>query len=321
MSNATQHFKSFTIISWVNVVVGAMMIAWQILIGPLSSSFQIGYFITMLLLTGIPHGGLDHVIASTTAKAYNRKFNMVIFLSRYIAVIGIYAACWLFFPSISLLFFLIISAWHFGETDIHCNKQQAYISLCRFLWGCFVLLLILLMHQEETTEVLLRISKNTKSVIVAWNFCKVNAGVVLIILLCTNIITLTFAYFRYQLRISVGKFSNLLLILLISVYLPLLPSFALYFGGWHAIRSFELIFNYLNLKGSLIGRNPLRMWTKSLPMSALAGIFFLAAFFIWNKTNITWDPLPLAFIFLSIITLPHLDVMDQMIRKDTETVE
>jgi Brp/Blh family beta-carotene 15,15'-monooxygenase len=275
----------------------------------------------MLLLTGIPHGGLDHVIARTTAVAYNRKFNMAIFLSRYITVIGIYASCWLIFPSISLLFFLIISAWHFGETDIHCSKQQTFISLCRFLWGSFVLMLILLMHQQETTEVLLRISKNATSVIVAWNFCKVNAGLILIVLLFTNILTLFIAYLQYQLRISIGKFANLLLILITSIYLPLLPSFALYFGGWHAIRSFELIFNYLNLKGSLIGRNPLRMWTKSLPMSVLAGIFFVLAFLIWNKTNISWDPLPLAFIFLSIITLPHLDVMDQMIRKETETVE
>ena len=107
--------------------------------------------------------------------------------------------------------------------------------------------------------------------------------------------------------------------LTISVFLPLLPAFALYFGGWHAIRSFELIYNYLNLKGSVVGRNPMRMWTKSLPMSALAGLFFAAGFYLWNKNNITWDPLPLSFIFLSIITLPHLDVMDQMIRKNPET--
>jgi hypothetical protein len=45
------------------------------------------------------------------------------------------------------------------------------------------------------------------------------------------------------------------------------------------------------------------------------------ALLVWNKNNITWDPLPLAFIFLSIITLPHLDVMDQMIRKNSASNE
>jgi Brp/Blh family beta-carotene 15,15'-monooxygenase len=321
MANASNHHKSFTIISWLNFVVGIIMLGWQSFVGPLAYSFQLGYFTLMLLLTGIPHGGLDHVIARTTAIAFNRKFNMFIFLSRYIAIIGIYSVCWFFFPSISLLIFLVISAWHFGETDIECPKQQILVSFCRFLWGSFVLLLILLMHQHETTEVLLRISKNSTTVIFTWNFCKQNSAYILASLLFINFLMLSIAHLQHQIEITLAKFLNLLLILIISVFLPLLPAFALYFGGWHAIRSFELIYNYLNLKGSLVGRNPMRMWTKSLPMSALAGVFFAAAFYLWNENNITWDPLPLSFIFLSIITLPHLDVMDQMIRKNSETIK
>jgi Brp/Blh family beta-carotene 15,15'-monooxygenase len=319
MNKASNHHKSFTIISWLNCAVGIIMLGWQSFVGPLAYSFQLGYFTLMLLLTGIPHGGLDHVIARTTAVAFNRKFNMFIFLSRYVAIIGIYSVCWFFLPSISLLIFLVISAWHFGETDIECPKQKILVSFCRFLWGSFVLLLILLMHQTETTAVLLRISKNSTAVIITWNFCKQNSAYILATLLIINISILSIAHLQHQIEITLTKFLNLLLILIISVFLPLLPAFALYFGGWHAIRSFELIYNYLNLKGSLVGRNPMRMWTKSLPMSALAGLFFAAGFYLWNKNNITLDPLPLSFIFLSIITLPHLDVMDQMIRKNPET--
>jgi hypothetical protein len=100
------------------------------------------------------------------------------------------------------------------------------------------------------------------------------------------------------------------------MYLPLLPSFALYFGGWHAVRSFELIFDYLNINGKYTDGSPIKMWVRSLPMSFLAGVFFLVLFFYWQQANITWDPLPVIFIFLSVITLPHLDVMDQMIRKN-----
>jgi len=319
MDKASNHHKSFTIISWLNCAVGVMMLGWQSFVGPLDYSFQLGYFTLMLLLTGIPHGGLDHVIARTTAIAFNKKFNIFIFLSRYVAIIGIYSVCWFFFPSISLLIFLVISAWHFGETDIECPKQRILVSFCRFLWGSFVLLLILLMHQIETTEVLLRISKNSIPVIIAWNFCKQHSAFILASLLIINTSLLSIAHLHHQIEITLTKFLNLLVILTISVFLPLLPAFALYFGGWHAIRSFELIYNYLNLKGSVVGRNPMRMWTKSLPMSAMAGLFFAAGFYLWNKNNITWDPLPLSFIFLSIITLPHLDVMDQMIRKNPKT--
>jgi Brp/Blh family beta-carotene 15,15'-monooxygenase len=267
-------------------------------------------------MTGIPHGGLDHVIAKATANENNKKFSIKTFLGRYILAIAAYTCCWLIFPSLSLLFFILISAWHFGETDIADDKHKIFLSVCRFFWGTLVLMLILLMHQAETTTVLARISNNAETVMNFWTFCKTNSNTLLIIVFSINVILLSSAHLTHQLSFSFSRLINLLLILIISMYLPLLPSFALYFGGWHAVRSFELIFDYLNINGKYTDGSPIKMWVRSLPMSFLAGIFFLILFFYWQQANITWDPLPVIFIFLSVITLPHLDVMDQMIRKN-----
>jgi Brp/Blh family beta-carotene 15,15'-monooxygenase len=267
-------------------------------------------------MTGIPHGGLDHIIAKTTANENNKKFSIKTFLGRYILAIAAYSCCWLIFPSLSLLFFILISAWHFGETDIADDKHKIFLSVCRIFWGTLVLMLILLMHQQETTEVLARISNNADAVMNFWTFCKTNSNTLMIVSIGINAILLSSAYLTQQLSFSISRLINLLLILIISMYLPLLPSFALYFGGWHAIRSFELIFDYLNINGKYTDGSPIKMWVRSLPMSFLAGIFFLVLFFYWQQANITWDPLPVIFIFLSVITLPHLDVMDQMIRKN-----
>ena len=270
----------------------------------------------MLLMTGIPHGGLDHVIAKNTATLKKKKFTLPLFLKRYILAISIYSICWISFPAFSLLIFILISAWHFGETDINYTSQKIFLSISRFSWGVFVLLLILLMHQNETTAVLHRISNNSYQVIHLWQYCIDNDKIILISSAIINLILLGSAYITNQLQIPIIQLANLVIILLISIYLPLLPAFALYFGGWHAIRSFEIIFNFLNTNENLITKNPLIMWLKSLPMSLLAGVVFLIGLVIWHKTNITWDPLPMVFIFLSVITLPHLDVMDQMTRKD-----
>jgi Brp/Blh family beta-carotene 15,15'-monooxygenase len=319
MTKTIQQKKPFAILSWLNVAIGMVLLLAQFVFGILPLSVQFGYFILMLLMTGIPHGGLDHVIAKTTANANNKKFNISTFLGKYILVIIAYACCWLIFPSISLLIFILISAWHFGETDIADDKQKILLSICRFCWGTLVLMLILLMHQEETTEVLVRISKNAAPVMSYWTFCKTHSNTILLSAVSINVLLLFSAYLTKQLSISISRLINLLLILIISMYLPLLPSFALYFGGWHAVRSFELIFDYLNIKGKHTPESPMKMWTRSLPMSFLAAVFFLILFFYWDKSNITWDPLPVIFIFLSVITLPHLDVMDQMIRKDLKT--
>ncbi len=317
MIQFTQSYKTFAIISWLNVLIGAAMIIWLIFIGPLSMPFQIGYFSAMLLLTGIPHGGLDHVIAKNTAVMQKKKFTLSFFLKRYLFVIAIYSVCWITFPALSLLFFIVISAWHFGETDITYVNQKIFLSISRFCWGAFVLLLILLMHQKETTEVLIRISKKSNQIMYLWQACINNDRIILIAAVTLNFTLLGTAYLTNQLKFPITRLINLLVILIITIFLPLLPAFALYFGGWHAVRSFELIFNFLNKKDDIIVKNPLMMWAKSLPMSILAGAAFLIGLAIWNKSHIPWDPLPMVFIFLSVITLPHLDVMDQMTRKNT----
>jgi Brp/Blh family beta-carotene 15,15'-monooxygenase len=311
--------KQFAILSWLNVGVGILLLLAQLVYGHLPLSIQFGYFVLMLLMTGIPHGGLDHVIAKTTANVNKKQFKIWVFLSRYLFAIAAYSLCWFTLPSFSLLLFIIISAWHFGETDIANHKHKSLLSLCRFLWGTMVLMLILLMHKEETTEVLIRISKNAQPVMAFWTACKVYSNSILITLILTNTFLLTYAYLTKQLIFSFSKMLNLLLILAISIYLPLLPSFALYFGGWHAVRSFELIFDYLHTKDNFSGESPIKMWIRSLPMSIMAALGFLGLFIYWNQVRFTWDPLPVIFIFLSVITLPHLDVMDQMIRKDFKT--
>ena len=319
MTKTIQQKKPFAILSWLNVAVGIVLLIVQFIAGSLPLSVQFGYFIMMLLMTGIPHGGLDHIIAKTTANAKKKKFNIQLFLGKYLLVIIAYTCCWLIFPSISLLIFILISAWHFGETDIADDKHKILLSTCRFFWGLLVLMLILLMHQEETNAVLVRISKNARPVLEFWSFCRSYSTVLLISAISINVVLLLAAYLKNQLSFSMSRLVNLLLILSISMYLPLLPSFALYFGGWHAVRSFELIFDYLNTRGEYTGGSPMKMWIRSLPMSFLAAVGFLILFFYWGQAKIAWDPLPIIFIFLSVITLPHLDVMDQMIRKDYKT--
>jgi Brp/Blh family beta-carotene 15,15'-monooxygenase len=317
MNNSSNYKNPFAILSWLNLGIGLLMLIWQMYFGGLTASFQISYFAIMLLLTGIPHGGLDHVIAKNTAVMQKKIFTLYFFIKRYLLVIAIYSMCWITFPALSLLFFIVISAWHFGETDISYVNQKIFLSISRFCWGAFVLLLILLMHQKETTEVLIRISKKSNQIMHLWQACINNDRIILIAAATLNVILLGTAYLTNQLKFPITRLINLLVILIITIFLPLLPAFALYFGGWHAIRSFELIFNFLNKKDNIIVKNPLMMWAKSLPMSILAVAAFLIALAIWNRSDITWDPLPMVFIFLSVITLPHLDVMDQMTRKDS----
>jgi len=305
---------TFSALTWLNAFVGLALALFQFLGGALPTSIQLIYFIGMIALTGIPHGALDHIVASANNMKMGKQFHFGKFLIKYLVAILLYAICWIYFPAISLLFFLLISAWHFGETDIPNFDKQWLWNINRLLWGSFVLLLIFLTHQEETESIILRITNNAAWVKMSWIFLTTNEIIVLssigipVLLLCTlNAI-------QHKNKFSITRFINLIIILGISIYLPLLPAFAIYFGGWHAIRSFEMIFHFLKAQHTHQQLNIFSMWKKTIPMTVLAALFFIVAAYAWSSMGITSDPLPIVFIFLSVITLPHLDVMNDMIK-------
>ena len=303
----------FDKITWINAVAGIALLCWQLIAGNIPMGWQVFYFVLMIGSAGIPHGALDHHVARASAAFAKKKFTIPGFLLRYVAVIIFYSFCWITLPGISLIIFLLISAWHFGETDLHAAKNTWLWTMSRFLWGTLVLLILLLTHAEETALLVLRITNQSANAITILAFFK-QSGVVVagsIFLLCA--ISILMAHRQSSWEFKIGHVTNLLIIVFLTAYLPLLPAFALYFGGWHAIRSFEIIFKFLNKQNHESAPTPAIMWKNAIPMTFLAAVGFVFMAFIWKGTGLNMDPLPFIFIFLSVITLPHLDVMDKLI--------
>lgn len=312
--------KIFSRITWINAAAGSLMAIYHYMVAPLPMNVQLFYFLLMTAATGIPHGALDHIIAKTNKEKDNTEFSIQHFLGKYVLVILFYTACWIIFPSISLLIFLIISAWHFGEIDLSEATDHITWNISRLLWGSFVLLIILLTHQHDTEMVIMRITKSSPQVISIWNMIKEYSLSITLLIGSITLVSIIVANSKNKLNFSISVLANLVIILSLCALLPLLPAFALYFGGWHAIRSFELIFRFLKKEKQSEAEAPITMWKHSLPMTFLATIGFVFLAYIWNAAGLKTDPLPAIFIFLSIITLPHLDVMDQLIKKNNSAL-
>lgn len=313
--NAKSPNNIFSIITWINALIALAMVIQHHFGGGISSKFQMAYFILMIGATGIPHGAMDHIIAKHGPGADSKGFSIQSFLGKYILAILLYAITWVYFPSISLIIFLLISAWHFGETDLSGLGASVAEMACRFCWGMMLLMLILFTHMEDTTQMILRITANSRNAtdVLAWIGNHKNA------ILATGIIltlsALPWIYKRMKHPFTISYLSNLFIIMVLCTLLPLLPAFALYFGGWHAIRSFEITYKFLHQSQDESATGPLTLWKNALPMSFLAAVGFVFIAFIWQGIGLQLDPVPAGFIFLSVITLPHLDVMDTLIRK------
>ena len=96
--------------------------------------------------------------------------------------------------------------------------------------------------------------------------------------------------------------------------MSLLSGFALYFTGWHGVLAFVDIHNFLPSKGKFLA-----VWRHAIPLSVISYAFLILIYFftdagVWQNAG-----LPAIFILLSVLTLPHAQVMHQLYRR-TETV-
>lgn len=254
--------------------------------------FGVIFSILGLFMVGIPHGAVDYFVQK---KRKNTPF--LRFLTTYIIIIISYFFAWLYFPITLLIFFIIYSSFHFGESEIEqtgqsINSIEDYIK--SFLFGLSILLFITLTHVADTLEI---ISVLIDEQIPSTMYEMVNnyAG---------SIVQLSFAYLLIT-AIKKQKRNHffLLLLLAVSSTLPLLFAFSVYFIGQHSMNAWGHLKQKLSSdSGQLI--------IKALPYTLGAFLFLSAiisnSFFEYvNLKTLTAD----FFIFIACVSLPHILVM------------
>lgn len=291
------------------IIAGLLLSGYQAITGTIPIVVQLIFSGLLLGVAGIPHGALDHLMERERTAQRGELFSLPGFLVKYVVTMAIYAVAWLVAPVSCLLVFLAISAWHFGETDLQNAPPTPYWSLARLTAGGFVLAFILLTHPAETTPILTRLVQADELTLLAWQAMVERTAPVLRGWATLTLVLTMLAYGQHPIAMDGWRITRLLIIIGLAFYLPLLPAFMLYFGGWHALSSFYLIQNYLPVGAKNTTEAAWRVWQQSLPLTGAAFGFLGLCAIVWYYLTPNFDPLPILFILLSLITLPHISVM------------
>ena len=262
---------------------------------------KIALFFVMTI--GLPHGALDGAIA--LGLGYGKNFKKIfLFLSSYILLALLALALWKLSPAISLFFFLIYSLVHFGLGDIYeyktalTKKYQLYLGVISH--GGIAIIGIPYFNQESV-----------------YIFFSILAGENSIFVLdfLNNIfflwITLSFIYIiislkdhRYYLVIEL-----LIMYLVITLLLPLI-SFAIYFCAIHSRKHFISLWKTLR---NLVGKKIIFLTSTILTFSSW---IFAVLFYKFQTNFFSSDEsfLRMVFILLSILTIPHMILVDSIFR-------
>lgn len=257
----------------------------------------------VLLVLGIPHGAIDNVLYRS-----ERKMSDVRFVTIYLLGVGGIFFFWWFVPKLTYLSFLLISAYHFGQSQFsHYFKQLKMLN--RFLfwfWGIAILAALILFNDRELSS----LAANSKE------FGRIhisNISLVWIVFGLSSACTLfllTYFTLRKQLRREHLFMELLTLVLLLVTFytLPFLIGFTLYFVVLHALKVMNEEYCFLKSIGYV---KELRSFIKLLsPFSIVSMVGIIVVFIL---TQLKWIDLPFSYLLLiiiSAITIPHAVVMD-----------
>jgi Brp/Blh family beta-carotene 15,15'-monooxygenase len=252
----------------------------------------------ILVLVGIPHGGIDHLIHNPEI----RPKGLVHFIIRYLLLMLAYGLLWWLLPVAALIAFLAMSAYHFGQSHfLEQGQLQPKEGLLYLLKGSFFLSVILFGDWEMTQEILSPIL----TISIPETYRLLSMG----LLMASSLI----AHGWKNRSLSLGDALDYLVLVPILYFSPLLISFAVYFGFWHSLPSMLAEYKYLSQHPSF--NSPLKFGKQLLPFSGISLVGITAILFIGLEFLDSSQLYLLFFVMISLISLPHILYMDTFLKE------
>lgn len=255
-------------------------------------------FGSTLLLVGIPHGGIDHLIHNPQIG----KRGLVHFIFRYLLVMLGYGLLWWLLPLAALLAFLLMSSYHFGQSHfldrLRNSSEEAWLYLIK---GSFFLAILLFGDWEMTQKILQPILSLTLTELQRLGIL---GGLMASSLLIQGWVGRTF---------TAGDAMDYLILAPVLYFSPLLVGFSIYFGLWHSLPSMLAEYEYLKKYPEF--STPIKFCLQLLPFSGISLLGIALLFGVGIRYLPTQELYLLFFVMLSLISLPHILYMDTFLKE------
>lgn len=236
---------------------------------------------------GVPHGGLDHWSGRRRIAAWSRSVGPwwpLLFFPAYGSVAVLVVAAWHFFPVLTLIGFVVMSARHFGLEDGHENMIPA------IGWGGCILWIPALFRGTELQGLMGMVMPTLSPSELAMSLTALRCIGLFAILAAT--------VWALRTGARIGVMPGVWMMLAAATPVPV--SFGIYFCGWHSIRGLDrLRTENEQTWGQLV--------VAVAPLT-VAAIGLIVAGGVWLSRGAVLDAAitQTLFIGLSAIAVPHM---------------
>lgn len=280
-------------------------------LGDIDLNTQLIFSLFFIVFIGIPHGAIDHLLV----KKEGIK-NPIRFYIFYLGLLFLNLLIWLIFPLFGLIGFLIISAYHFGQSQFSSLRSiNSFVQrILYFLWGVSILVGLIYYNLDEVNQIILQSDDFSsflhlpEALFLKWFLYLSSIGTV-------GLLSLNFAFHRISLEKLMTEVLFFGLIHVCFFLLPILIGFTLYFIVLHSLKVLLEEYTYLqSIKSNLGLKNFIWQLIPYTFLSVLGGglLFYLnlEGYLFMSGTFIL-------LILISSITLPHSIVMEGFYNHNT----
>lgn len=274
-------------------------------------NIQFIFFMTGILLLGIPHGAADLLVATKNSARENKYFSLAGFFFNYLGRLILFGLVIWLFPVGGILIFIVFAAYHFGQTDLIQFKTQTLTGkLLVISYGFVILSTILLLHFNEAQPLFRQLlpglqNTNILNRVNTHRYALCLFTGLFFLLNCTRYFLLN----KPDRTLVLKFFIQMFIILGILINLPMLAGFTFYFVVWHSVLSLRNIVRYLQGSESFSTSTIFRQIVlySFLAIAGIALVGLAGYMFIDHRSVIIYVILGLA-----VLTAPHMNIMDHM---------
>jgi len=267
----------------------------------------------LILSIGISHGALDNQKGRKLSHLYNIKKSYFFYIIYSLVGISV-IVLWLFFPTISLILFLIVASYHFGKEDTQflVNNKDISNLILYFLKGVLIIIAPLMFHFVETINIFKLLLIQNEKFYLFLSF--IEEKNILIFTLSISLLSNIF-YFIKDFKISnILIFLDFFSIIVLNYFLTPLIAFTIYFCFLHSFRHSISLITELNENNLQIGA--ITFIKKAMPLTVLTAILYIVSlYFLSNYYQLNDAILKVIFIGLASLTFPHI-LLEYLLEKN-----
>jgi beta-carotene 15,15'-dioxygenase len=274
----------------------------------ISDSLALWVVLGSVFLIGIPHGAIDHIMAAEIFGLNKTLKDHLLFYSGYLLIMLLVGALWYFIPVAGMILFLVISVYHFGQADMEEFMKPGKLN---WVWhnirGILIIGLIIFSDPGLTYPIMSEAMQISEASFSAW---MPDATLSVLAIATVYALFAVFAWFTKRLAEPLHFFLDSLLLAGLLIITGPLIGFAVYFSLWHSAGHITEMREFFKGRGKSMSVG--RFYRLALPFTvvSLLGLALLVG--INSAFGLQEQFLSLMFILISVLTLPHMFIVDRM---------